>query len=214
MDFSYAERKILDQLSLEIPAGGLTTLIGPSGSGKTTVIDLIIGLLQPQSGTVLIDDQPSFSLDSKKWRRMIGYVPQETLLLHDSVAHNVTLGDPKLSDADAEAALKAAGAWDFVQALPEGLASTVGERGNKLSGGQRQRIVIARALVNKPELLILDEATSALDPASELEIRKTVEGLRGKLTILAISHQTNMVEAADRVYRLENGKAFQVEKTT
>ena len=207
VDFAYAERKILNQLSLEIPAGSLTTLIGSSGSGKTTVIDMVIGLLQPQSGTVLIDDQLASNLDSKKWRRMIGYVPQETLLLHDSVAHNVTLGDPQLSDVDAEMALRAAGAWDFVQALPEGLESTVGERGSKLSGGQRQRIIIARALVNNPELLILDEATSALDPDSELEIRKTVENLRGKLTILAISHQTNMVEAADRVYRLENGQA-------
>ena len=207
VDFAYAERKILDQLSLEIPAGSLTTLIGSSGSGKTTVIDMVIGLLQPQSGTVLIDDQLASNLDSKIWRRMIGYVPQETLLLHDSVAHNVTLGDPQLSDVDAEMALRAAGAWDFVQALPEGLESTVGERGSKLSGGQRQRIIIARALVNNPELLILDEATSALDPDSELEIRKTVENLRGKLTILAISHQTNMVEAADRVYRLENGQA-------
>ncbi len=210
VDFAYDERKILDQLSLEIPAGCLTTLIGSSGSGKTTVIDLVIGLLQPQAGAVLIDNQPSSNLDSKAWRRMIGYVPQETLLLHDSIAHNVTLGDPALSDADAEAALRAAGAWEFIQNLPEGLESTVGERGSKLSGGQRQRIIIARALVNKPELLILDEATSALDPASELEIRKTVENLRGKLTILAISHQTNMVEAADRVYRLENGQASRV----
>jgi ATP-binding cassette subfamily C protein len=207
VDFTYAERKILNQLSLEIPAGSLTTLIGASGSGKTTVIDMVIGLLQPQSGTVSIDNQLASNLDGKKWRRMIGYVPQETLLLHDSIAHNVTLGDPELSDVDAEMALRDAGAWDFVQALPEGLASTVGERGSKLSGGQRQRIVIARALVNNPELLILDEATSALDPDSELEIRKTVENLRGKLTILAISHQTNMVEAADRVYRLENGQA-------
>ena len=210
VDFAYAERKILNQLSLEIPAGSLTTLIGSSGSGKTTVIDMVIGLLQPQSGTVLIDEQLASNLDSKKWRRMIGYVPQETLLLHDSVAHNVTLGDPQLSDVDAEMALRAAGAWDFVQALPEGLESTVGERGSKLSGGQRQRIIIARALVNNPELLILDEATSALDPDSELEIRKTVENLRGKLTILAISHQTNMVEAADRVYRLKNGQAHLV----
>lgn len=210
VDFAYAERKILDQLSLEIPAGSLTTLIGQSGAGKTTVIDLVIGLLQPQAGAVLIDNQPSSHLDSKAWRRMIGYVPQETLLLHDSIAHNVTLGDPTLSDADAEAALRAAGAWEFVEKLPEGLASTVGERGSKLSGGQRQRIIIARALVNQPKLLILDEATSALDPASELGIRKTVESLRGQLTILAISHQTNMVEAADRVYRLENGQAKRV----
>lgn len=212
VDFAYAEKPILQQLCLEIPAGYLTTLIGPSGAGKTTIIDLVIGLLQPQSGTILVDDRPVSSLDSKQWRRMIGYVPQETLLLHNTIAHNVTLGDPKLTDADAEQALRAAGAWEFIRQMPEGLHSTVGERGSKLSGGQRQRIMIARALVNKPALLILDEATSALDPASEQSIRRTIENLRGKLTMLAISHQSAMMEAADRLYRLENGRAVLLEK--
>ena len=139
---------------------------------------------------------------------MIGYVPQETQLLHDTVLHNVTLDDPGLCDADAERALKEAGAWEFVAALPEGMDSIVGERGEKLSGGQRQRIVIARALVHRPKLLILDVATSALDPVSEAAIQQTIEQLRGKLTLLAISHQAALVDAADRVYRLENGRAI------
>ncbi len=210
--FAYSDKAVLQQLSLDIPHGSLTALIGPSGSGKTTIIDLIIGLLQPQSGAVLVDGTPLSQLDLKAWRRMIGYVPQETILLHDSVHHNVTLGDPTLSAEDVEYALRGAGAWEFTASLPDGPHSTVGERGGRLSGGQRQRIMIARALVHRPGLLILDEATSALDPASEAAIRKTIENLRGELTILAISHQTGLVKAADQVYRLEHGALKAVDK--
>ena len=210
--FAYADKPVLERLSLEIPCGSLTALIGPSGSGKTTIIDLIIGLLQPQSGDVLVDGAALNGLDLKAWRRMIGYVPQETILLHDSVHHNVTLGDPAVSMEDVEYALRSAGAWEFTSSLPQGVHSTVGERGGRLSGGQRQRIMIARALAHRPRLLILDEATSALDPASEAAIRKTIEKLRGELTILAISHQTGLVEAADRVYRLEAGRVKTVDR--
>jgi ATP-binding cassette subfamily C protein len=188
-------------------------LVGPSGAGKTTIIDLLTGLLQPQSGAILIDGTSLQELDTRAWRQMIGYVPQETVLLHDSILHNVTLGDPALGEADAERALKEAGAWEFIARLPEGMNSTVGERGGKLSGGQRQRIMIARALVHRPGLLILDEATSSLDPDSEAAICHTLEQLRGELTILAISHQTALVRAADHVYRLENGKARAVENS-
>jgi ATP-binding cassette subfamily C protein len=205
VSFSYDQHMVLTDANLEFPAGRLTTLIGPSGSGKTTIVDLVIGLLRPQSGKVCIDGIPLAELDLKAWRHMIGYVPQETLLLHDSILHNVTLDDPELSEQDAVQALRAAGAWEFVSRIPAGIHSTVGERGTKLSGGQRQRIMIARALVHKPRLLILDEATSALDPENAAAIGKTMEDLRGRLTILAISHQTAMVENADRVYRLHEG---------
>jgi ATP-binding cassette subfamily C protein len=212
VSFAYADKNVLEHLSLDIPCGSLTALIGPSGSGKTTIIDLVIGLLQPQSGAVLIDGVPLRDLNLKAWRQMIGYVPQETILLHDSVHHNVTLGDPAVTMQDVEYALRGAGAWEFTSSLPEGVHSTVGERGGRISGGQRQRIMIARALAHRPRLLILDEATSALDPASEAAIRKTIENLRGELTILAISHQTGLVEAADRVYRLEQGVVKAVDK--
>jgi ATP-binding cassette subfamily C protein len=143
---------------------------------------------------------------------MIGYVPQETLLLHESILHNVTLDDPELSEQDAVQALQAAGAWEFVSRIPAGIHSTVGERGTKLSGGQRQRIIIARALVHKPKLLILDEATSAMDPQSAAAIVKTMEDLRDQLTVLAISHQTALVESADRVYRVHEGGVSLEEK--
>jgi ATP-binding cassette subfamily C protein len=206
--FSYDQQHpVFRDLNLDIEAGALTTLVGPSGAGKTTIIDLSIALLQPQQGAVLLDGVSLRDIDIKQWRGMIGYVPQDTLLLHDSILHNVTLGDPLLEPSDAEEALRAAGAWDFVTRLPEGLATIVGERGGKLSGGQRQRVVIARALINKPRLLILDEATSALDPESEEVVRQTMQNLKGRLTILAISHNRALVQAADYVYQLGDGRA-------
>jgi ATP-binding cassette subfamily C protein len=134
---------------------------------------------------------------------MIGYVPQETILFHDSIYANVVLADSTLTPADAQAALSAAGAWDFVSKLPQGIRATVGEKGAKLSGGQRQRIAIARALARKPALLILDEVTSALDPGSEAEICATLMQLKGRMTIFAISHQLALVGAADHVYFLD-----------
>ena len=210
--FSYGDKPVLQDISLDFPQGTFSAIIGPSGAGKTTIVDLITGLLSPQSGRVWIDDLDLTSVDLRAWRRMIGYVPQETLLLHDTVQLNVTLGDAKFSAEDVEEALRAAGAWDFVADMPDGMNTVVGERGSRLSGGQRQRITIARALVHKPRLLILDEATSALDPASEAAICATLRQLRGTLTILAISHQTAILEAADRAYRLEGGYAHFIEK--
>lgn len=204
---AYGDKQVLDDASLEIPAGRLTAIIGPSGVGKTTVVDLVTGLLRPTSGDIFVDDQHLRDLDITAWRRMTGYVPQENLLLHDSVLTNVTLGDPELQQADAEEALQKAGAWDFVTQMPDGIHSTVGERGTKLSGGQRQRIMIARALVRRPNLLILDEATSALDPETEAAICGTLGELGGTLTILAISHQPAIVDVADRVYKLQDGRA-------
>ncbi len=204
--FAYGERPVLRGIELRLPAGSFTTLMGPSGAGKSTILDLITGLLQPQQGQVRLDGVPLGDLDLGQWRRQIGYVPQDNLLLHDSVLHNLTLGDPALRPADAEAALRAAGAWDFVSALPEGLDSPVGEHGSRLSGGQRQRLCIARALIRRPRLLILDEATSALDPASEAALCATLAGLRGRMTVLAISHQSGLSAISDRLLRLEQGR--------
>lgn len=205
VDFGYGRHPVLTNLSLTIDAGAFTTLIGSSGSGKTTVVDLAIGLIRPDAGAITLDGKPLQEVDIQAWRRMIGYVPQETILLHDTIMHNITLGDPTLQQADVEWALQAAGASDFVAALPDGLETVVGERGGKLSGGQRQRVAIARALVNKPRLLILDEATSALDHESEDAIRRTLENLTGQLSILAISHNRALVHAANRVYYLRAG---------
>jgi ATP-binding cassette subfamily C protein len=206
----YGGPRVLEDLTLEIPAGQISAISGGSGTGKTTLIDLLTGLIQPRSGCVRIDGVPLPELDLTRWRRMIGYVPQETLVLHDSVRMNVTLGDPDLSDADVERALQEAGALEFVSRLPEGLATSMGERGTLFSGGQRQRIAIARALVHRPKLLILDEATAALDPATEAAVWEAVERLRGKTTVVAISHQKALAGVADHIYRIEDRRATPV----
>jgi ATP-binding cassette subfamily C protein len=206
VDFAYEEERwILRDASLVVPVGQMVGVCGPSGAGKTTVVDLVVGLLRPQRGEVLIDDVSLREIDVQRWRTSIGYVPQETLILHDTIATNVSLGDPNLSAGDVEGALRAAGAWHFVDELPEGTDAIVGERGMRFSGGQRQRIALARALVRRPKLLILDEATAALDPATEAEICATLNGLRGTMTILAISHRGRLMEIADRVYELRGG---------
>ena len=208
VSFAYADEWVLSNASLTFPAGLFTAIVGPSGEGKTTIVDLVMALLRPQQGEIFIDDLPLAQIDSRSWRKMIGYVPQETLLLHDTVLINVTLGDPDLTTADAEQALRAAGAWEFVRSMPEGINSSVGERGSMLSGGQRQRIALARALVHKPKLLILDEPTSALDPDTEAAICETFGKLRGTMTILAISHQPTVMKEADRAYQLKDGTAL------
>jgi ATP-binding cassette subfamily C protein len=204
--FRYDQQDVLREINLTIQPGLLTVLTGPSGSGKTTLIDLVAGLLHPDGGQILIDDVDLEEIDHRRWRRMIGYVPQDPLLVNDSVFRNLTLGDPALSPEDAERALKMADAWAFINSLPEGMDTILGERGGRLSGGQRQRLAIARALIHRPSLLILDEATSNLDHESEGAVIATVNQLKGQLTMLAVSHDDALVDAADVVVRLQDGR--------
>ncbi|MET1025528.1 MAG: ABC transporter ATP-binding protein [Dongiaceae bacterium] len=214
VSFSYGRGPVLDNVSIDIPAGRITTLIGESGSGKTTVADLLLGLFLPDTGRILVDGVDLNKIDIPKWRSMIGYVPQEVLMFNDTIRANIDLGDPALTETDVIEALKTAGVYDFIMSLPDGLQTVVGERGMMISGGQRQRIALARALVHKPQLLILDEATSALDPVTEAEICAAVQRQAGLITILAITHQPSWVQAADRVYMIEKGRAVlqQVER--
>ena len=214
VSFAYGDRTVLDDVSLVLPAGSFSALLGPSGSGKSTLADLLTGLLRPQKGDIWVDGAPLSQIDIGSWREMIGYVPQENLLMHDTVLNNITLGEAAISEEDVETALRAAGAWDFVQHMPEGVRSIVGERGSMVSGGQRQRIAIARALVKRPKLLILDEATTALDPKTEREICVTLQQLKGGVTILAVSHQSAVVECADWAYQLKEGKLTQIKAPT
>ena len=210
VSFSYGETDVIRNATFEVPAGRITVLRGSSGAGKTTIIDLLIGLHRPTSGDVTIDGISLNDISLKAWRRIIGYVPQELVLLHGSIRENVDLGDAEIGDEAVMEALRRAGAADFVAAMPAGLDTVVGEMGAKLSGGQRQRIALARALVLKPKLLILDEVTSALDPETEAQICEEVKSLSGGLTIVAITHRDAWTAIADCLYRVEGGKVLAV----
>lgn len=205
VNFSYEEKEVLSGVNINIEKGDFISLVGNSGSGKSTIVDLIIGLNKSDEGEVIIDNQNINSINIEKWREKIGYVPQEITLFNDTIKHNITMGDVSISDENVISSLMKAGAYDFVSELPEKLMTIVGEHGGRLSGGQRQRLAIARALVKNPELLILDESTSALDSKTEKEIIQTLLKLKGKATIIAISHQPNIQKVADKVYFLENG---------
>ncbi|HJT50923.1 MAG TPA: ABC transporter ATP-binding protein [Nitrosospira sp.] len=207
VDFDYGAKPIFQDLDLEIPVKSFTTIAGPSGVGKSTMMDLLCGLADPKSGEILVDGVSLAEINLGVWRRMIGYVSQENVLLHDTILNNILVGAPELGEADAERALRQAGALDFVMALPEGLGTVVGERGGLLSGGQRQRIAIARALAHEPVFLLLDEPTSALDPESEKLVCETLQKLAKDLTVVAISHQPALINAADHTYTLSQGKA-------
>jgi ATP-binding cassette subfamily C protein len=207
VDFNYDNKVIFRNLNMEIQVKSFTTITGNSGAGKSTLIDLLCGLVEPKFGDIFVDGISIHEINIREWRRLIGYVSQETILLHDTILSNILVGAPDLTQADAEKALHQAGAWEFVSALPEGLHTIVGERGGLISGGQRQCIAIARALAHQPQLLLLDEPTSALDPKSEQNICKTLRNLSRSLTIIAVSHQPALANAADYVIGLSNGEA-------
>lgn len=212
VSLSFGRKHVITNANIVIPRGAVTAVTGFSGAGKTTLVDIILGLYRPDSGDVLVDGVPLGELDLQRWRAMVGYVPQELLLYHDTIMVNVTLGDPSFSRQDVENALRQADAWDFVSALPDGIDHVVGERGSLLSGGQRQRIAMARALVHKPKLLVLDEATSALDPhTAALIVRNVCDTARATgVTVLSITHQPAWVAAADKVVRVEEGKVEEI----
>lgn len=213
LSFDYGTKPIFRDLNIEISVKSFTTITGTSGVGKSTLLDLLCGLAEPKSGEILVDGVSLHEINLRLWRYMIGYVSQETILLHDTILNNILVGAPDLVYADAERALRQAGAWDFVSALPEGLQTVVGERGGLLSGGQRQRIAIARALAHQPLFLLLDEPTSALDPDSEQIICETLQRLAQNFTIIAVSHQPAVVNAANIVYALSKGKAERLQRS-
>jgi ATP-binding cassette subfamily C protein len=144
---------------------------------------------------------------------MIGYVPQELVLFHDSIFSNIAMGDPEIGETEVRIALKAAGALDFVESMAEGLHTQVGEKGTKMSGGQRQRIALARALVTRPKLLILDEVTSALDPETERAIVGNILALRGESTVISITHRAAFLDIADQIYELSEGQVVATDKS-
>jgi ABC-type multidrug transport system fused ATPase/permease subunit len=199
----------LKGISLTIPAKSTVGLVGPTGSGKTTTVDLILGLLDAQEGTLAIDGQPITEHNKRAWQRAIGYVPQQIYLADDTVAANIAFGiEPEQIDqAAVEKAAKIANLHEFITSeLPQQYQTTVGERGVRLSGGQRQRIGIARALYHNPQVLIMDEATSALDNLTEQAVMEAVHNLGHEITIILIAHRLSTVKDCDQIFLLEKGE--------
>ncbi len=205
--FAYrgSNEAILQNVSFTLPYGSVIALIGPSGAGKSTTADLLLGLLYPTVGKIAIDGHDLSRDDLFAWRRSIGYIPQEPLILNASVRENLQRFHPQATEDEMIAALKKAKAWQFVEKLSDGLETVLGDRGVRLSGGERQRIVLARVLMGDPRLIILDEATSALDFESENAIRDTIRSLQGKTTVLVIAHRLATIKGAERVIVLDNG---------
>jgi ATP-binding cassette subfamily C protein len=197
----------LSHVSFVIPKGHSVAFTGPSGAGKTTVVDVMLGLLFPTTGQVLVDGIDVHE-NLGSWQRQIGYIPQTIYLLDDTVRRNVTFGlaDEKIDDARVWAALKDAQLEELIKQMPQGLDTSVGERGARISGGQRQRIGIARALYYDPQVLVFDEATSSLDMEMENEISKAIERLRKTKTLIIIAHRLSTVEKCEIKFTLKSGK--------
>ena len=206
--FRYAEgaAPILWEFDLTIGKNESIGIAGPSGSGKSTLIDLMLGLHTPQSGAILIDEQPLTTENMLSWRRLIGYVPQDIYLLDETIEANIAFGIPieQVDQIALKSAAEGAQILEFIEKeLPHGFKTIVGERGVRLSGGQRQRIGLARALYHNPQILILDEATSALDHTTEEAVMETIYKLQGTLTIITIAHRLSTLERCDRLLRLD-----------
>lgn len=202
--YPQSEKPILRDFSLTIEKNESIGIAGPSGSGKSTLVDLILGLHRPHGGCILVDGEKLSSVNISAWRRMIGYVPQEIYLIDDAISANIAFGIPTTEiDMDMlRQAAEGAQILDFIESLPNGFQTKVGERGVRLSGGQRQRIGLARALYHKPQILILDEATSALDQSTEEAVMGTINRLQGSLTIITIAHRLSTLEKCDQIFRL------------
>ena len=196
----------IQNVSLKISMGETVGIIGDSGSGKTTLVDLMLGLLEPNSGNILYN-QMSLKKSIHEWRSQVAYLPQKAFLIDDTITANVAFGvkNNALDEQLLWESLKKARLHNFVKTLPQGLNTLVGEGGDKLSGGQRQRVALARAFYSKRDVLIMDEATSALDPGTEEEIMSDICELKGKITIIIITHKIKNIEGCDRVYKLELG---------
>jgi subfamily B ATP-binding cassette protein MsbA len=197
----------LIDVSFQLPRNGTVALVGASGAGKSSLVDLLVGLIDPSEGRILVDGQDLQRLDLDSWQRRLGVVSQEVLVVHDTIAANIAfgLGDDVSEDAIRRAAT-AACANDFIEALPEGYNTVIGEQGHRLSGGQRQRLSLARAMLREPEILILDEATSALDSHAEAQVHQAIDAFRSGRTVLAVAHRLSSIRDADQILVVASGR--------
>lgn len=207
--FTYPDsaKPVLQQMSFNIRKGQSVAFVGPSGSGKTTAVDILLGLLEAQHGSIMIDGKPLANSDTRAWRRNFGYVPQSIYLSDDTIRNNIAFGQTRdaIDEARVHAVVEQAQLTEVLKQLPQGLDTMVGDRGVRLSGGQRQRIGIARALYHNPPILVLDEATSALDNETEREITLAIRSLSGSKTIVLIAHRLSTVAHCDSIIFLANG---------
>jgi subfamily B ATP-binding cassette protein MsbA len=208
VSLTYPEREqpALSNINLEIPAGSTVALVGESGGGKSSLVDVLSGLLSPSEGRILVNGMDLETINLDSWQRRLGVVSQDVLLLNGSIRDNIAFSLPQASESEIRAAAAAADAAGFIEALPEGYDTLIGERGFRLSGGQRQRVSLARALLKDPELLILDEATSALDSPSEARILEAVDHFARGRTVLSIAHRLSSVQHADLIVVVRAGR--------
>jgi len=199
----------LGDISFALQKGQMLALVGPSGAGKSSIADLLIGLYAPTSGRLFIDDLPIEQIDLASWQQRLGVVSQDTFLFNATIADNIAFGTLGATSSSIQAACEAAQAARFIESLPEGYNTVVGERGYRLSGGQRQRLSLARAILRDPELLILDEATSALDSHSERLVQQAIERFERDHTVLVIAHRLSTIVRADQILVLEAGRVVQ-----
>lgn len=208
LEFSYpnTEEAVIRDANVVIPKNCSAAFIGPSGAGKTTFVDLILGILTPQKGSICVDGTDIHEA-LRSWHEKIGYIPQTIYMLDDTIRNNIAFGDAgEIDDARVWEALRQAQLEDFIKGLEDGLDTVIGEAGVRLSGGQRQRIGIARALYRRPEVLVLDEATSALDNETEAAVMEAIDRLQGKMTMFIIAHRLSTIQNCDIVYKVENGQ--------
>jgi ABC-type transport system involved in Fe-S cluster assembly fused permease/ATPase subunit len=210
VNFAYeASRPILHDLSFEIPAGKTVAVVGPSGSGKSTLARLLYRFYDVNAGAIRIDGQDIREVTQSSLRQAIGIVPQDTVLFNDTVAYNIAYGRAGASQAEVEAAAKAARIHNFIVSTPKGYDTPVGERGLKLSGGEKQRVAIARTLLKNPPIMIFDEATSALDSANERAIQAELQGVARNKTALVIAHRLSTVVDAHQILVMEHGRILE-----
>lgn len=203
--YQESEKTILDNVSFSLEQGKITALVGRSGAGKSTIADMLMGFLHPKSGQICIDGVELTDDNIRSWRKFIGYIPQNPLIINASIRENLKRFHPEATEEEIVSALKQAAAWHFVKNLPQGLDTVLGDQGVRLSGGERQRIVMARVLLGKPRFIILDEATSNLDFESENAIQDVLKELRGQVTVLVIAHRFATIRTADHVIVLQDG---------
>lgn len=199
----------LTDVSIVLPRGQTIALVGRSGAGKSSIADILAGLYDPNNGSITVDGVDLRSYELSSWQKRIGVVSQDTFLFNASIAANISFGSPSASMDAIQRAAKEAQAGGFIELLPNGYDTLVGERGYRLSGGQRQRISLARAILRNPDLLILDEATSALDTESERLVQEAIDKFDRKHTILVIAHRLSTIVNADKIYVLDQGRVIE-----